>query len=79
MARNKNVMLADLECVAQGYSSYKISYFNYYMTDFNEIVIKMIHVQPVMKLVHCQLFLEIYVNVTVHKKTKYKILLVNLN
>ena len=30
-------MSADLECVDQEYNSYTISYFNYYMNDFNKI------------------------------------------
>ena len=34
------ILSADLECVIQGYSSYKISYFNYYMTNFNKMFTK---------------------------------------
>ena len=61
-------MLTDLEFVVQGCSSYIISYFNYYMTDFNNNFTKMIYMPSAIKLVY-QMSLEIYVNVTVHKKT----------
>ena len=59
-------MSADLECLGQGHKSCKISYFNYYMTDSNKIVTKMIDIRPAVKLVH-RLSLEIYVSVTVRK------------
>ena len=45
----------------------QISYFNYYMTDFNFFLPKMINMRLAFKLVR-QLSLEIYVNVTVPKK-----------
>ena len=62
-------MSANLECVGQGYKSYKILYFKYYMADFNNMFTRVIDMQPAIKLLH-QLSLEVYVSVTVHKMAK---------
>ena len=49
--------MADLESLDQGFNSYNVSYFNYYMTYFNTIFTKMIDTRQAIKLVH-QLSLE---------------------
>ena len=60
-------MLTDLEYVVQGYTSYKNLIFQLLYDRFIKKCTKMFDMRSAIKLVHL-LSLEIYVNVTVHKR-----------